>query len=324
MNVFNLVLGAVVVEIGLSFWWALIAIGVVIQAQSLQGVAGSLSIPAWIGILVIPAVIIGIFRYRWIHRVMQVTAVLAGVSLVVMFAQGLAYGSLPAHETAMTAPPAGLFLAGMALLVIDMLSFGPFVSDYSRYLPADTSGRRLFWCIYGGNVLATFMACAVGAHLAALLPSLGPVAAAGKVSGKWALVIMALSLVNSDTVNAYTGAFQLLSFGNMWRRLRPNSTTLRVVPFLVVMAIGAVIALLGYGSFVANLSDFLDVLLLIFIPWSAVNLTDYFVVRRASYDVASFFTSPSRTTPVRWSVTWAGPTSPGWSAGSSPPASTCC
>ena len=215
-------------------------------------------------------------------------------------------------------------LAGVALLVIDMLSFGPFVSDYSRYLPADTSGRRLFWCIYGGNVLATFMACAVGAHLAALLPSLGPVAAVGKVSGKWALVIMALSLVNSDTVNAYTGAFQMLSFGNMWRRLRPNSTTLRVVPFLVVMAIGAVIALLGYGSFVANLSDFLDVLLLIFIPWSAVNLTDYFVVRRASYDVASFFTSPSRTTPVRWSVTWAGPTSPGWSAGSSPPASTCC
>ena len=28
VNVFNLVLGAVVVEIGLSFWWALIAIGV--------------------------------------------------------------------------------------------------------------------------------------------------------------------------------------------------------------------------------------------------------------------------------------------------------
>jgi hypothetical protein len=120
-----------------------IAAQLVIQAQSLQGVAGSLSIPAWIGILVIPAVIIGIFGYRWIHRVMQVTAVVVGVSLVVMFVQGLEYGSLPARETTMTAPPVGLFLAGVALLVIDMLSFGPFVSDYSRYLPADTSGRRL-------------------------------------------------------------------------------------------------------------------------------------------------------------------------------------
>src|SRR3984885_6265028 len=202
VNVFNLVIGAVVVEIGLTFWWAVIAIAVgtligallialhatqgpvlgvpqtiqsrgqfgfygaaflfpcvlllnvgvicpplVLQAQALQGVAGSLSIPAWICILVIPAVIIGIFGYRWIHRVMQVTAVLVGVSLVIMFVQGLEYGSLPAHETSLASPPAGLFLAGVALLVIDMLSFGPFVSDYSRYLPADTSGRRLFWCI---------------------------------------------------------------------------------------------------------------------------------------------------------------------------------
>ena len=52
-----------------------------------------------------------------------------------------------------------------------MLSFGPFVSDYTRYLPAETNGRRLFWAIYAGNVMATFVSCAVGAYLAALLPS---------------------------------------------------------------------------------------------------------------------------------------------------------
>jgi nucleobase:cation symporter-1, NCS1 family len=102
--------------------------------------------------------------------------------------------------------PAGLFLAGVTLLVIDMLSFGPFVSDYTRYLPAATSGRRLFWAIDAGNVLATFGSCAVGAYLAALLPSLGPVAAIGKVSGSWALIIMALSLMNANTFNAYTVA----------------------------------------------------------------------------------------------------------------------
>ena len=38
-----------------------------------------------------------------------------------------------------------------------------------------------------------------------------------------------------------------------------------------------------------NLSNFLDVLLVVFIPWSAVNLTDYFLIRRARYDVGSFF-----------------------------------
>ncbi len=172
-----------------------------------------------------------------------------------------------------------------------MLSFGPFVSDYTRYLPADINGRRLFWAIYSGSVLATFGSCAVGAYLAALLPALGPVAAIGKVSGSWALVIMALSLINACTFNAYTGAFQVLAFGNMWRRYKSVSVMLRIVPFLGVMAAGVIVAFLGYKSFVTNLSNFLDVLLVIFIPWSAVNLADYFVIRRGHYDVGSFFTA---------------------------------
>jgi hypothetical protein len=39
------------------------------------------------------------------------------------------------------------------------------------------------------------------------------------------------------------------------------------------------------------MTNFLDVLLVILIPWSAVNLADYFLVRRGRYDVASFFTA---------------------------------
>jgi len=344
VNVFNVVLGAVTVSLGLTFWWALIAIAAgtligallialhatqgpklgvpqtiqsraqfgfygsaflfpcvllinvgfiaaqfVIQAQALQGVTGAITIPEWILILTVPAVVIGVFGYRWIHRVMQATAVVVGVSLVVMLIQGLRYGSLPSREMSLAGPPPGLFLAGVALLVIDMLSFGPFVSDYTRYLPAQTSGRRLFWAIYTGNVLATFFSCAVGAYLAALLPSLGPVAAVGKVSGSWALVVMAFSLVNAGTFNAYTGAFQILAFANMWRRFTSASVLVRLVPFCCVMAAGVVVAILGYHSFVTNLTDFLDVLLVLFIPWSAVNLVDYFIIRHARYDVGAFF-----------------------------------
>ena len=358
VNVFNVVLGGVVVAIGLTFWWAIIAIvtgtvagalfialhatqgprlGVpqtiqsrgqfgfygaaflfpcvlllnvgfiaaqlVIQAQSAQGVVSGLTIPEWVLILAIPAVVIGIFGYRWIHRVMQVTIVITGLSIIIMFIQALRYGSLPGKETTMTAPTAGLFLAGAALLVIDMLSWAPFVSDYTRYLPVNTSGRRLFWAIYLGNVISTIVACSVGAYLAALIPSVatdGPVPAIAKISGKWALVVMVLSLINSDTLNAYTGAFQVLAFGNMWRRFKSVSVMLRVVPFICVMAVGVVIAYVGYGHFVTNLSNFLDVLLVIFIPWSAVNLTDYFLVRRGNYDVTAFFIPDGVYGRVAW------------------------
>src|SRR3984957_16363539 len=146
VNVFNVVIGAVTVSIGLTFWPALIAIAVgtligallialhatqgprlgvpqtiqsrgqfgfygaafmfpavllinvgyiavclVIEAQAMAGVTSALTIPQWIVILAIPSVVIGIFGYRWIHRVVQGTAVLIGVSLIVMLIQSLAY-----------------------------------------------------------------------------------------------------------------------------------------------------------------------------------------------------------------------------------------
>ena len=309
INVFNIVLGGVFIEFGLTLWWAIIAIAVgalvggllialhatqgprlgvpqtiqsrgqfgfygaafmfpivlllnvgfiaaqlVIQAQSLEGVGGSLSIPEWILILAVPAIIIGIFGYRWIHRVMQATTIVVGITMVILFIQGLAYKSLPATQTTLHRPTFGLFLAGVALLVIDLLSFGPFVSDYTRYLPEDTNPRKLFWAIYAGNVLAAFGACSVGAYLSALLPKVteqgGAVAAIGAVSGKWVLIIMALSLIGSDTFNGYTGTFQVLAFANMWRRFKSSSVALRVVPFIIVMLVGVVIAFLGYKNFV--------------------------------------------------------------------------
>jgi NCS1 family nucleobase:cation symporter-1 len=353
--VLNVVLGAVTISIGLTFWQALIAIAagtligallialhatqgprlgvpqtiqsrgqfgfygaafmfpavllvnvgfiaaeLIIQAQAMAGVTSALTIPQWIVILAVPSVLIGIFGYRWIHRVMQANAVVVGVALVIMFTQGLRYGALPARETTWTRPSSGLFLAGVALLVIDMLAYGPFVSDYTRYLPAATSGRRLFWSIFAGNVLATFSTCAVGAYLVALLPALGPFGAVGKVSGSWALVIMAVSLIDANAFNAYSGAFQILSFGSMWRRFTTESVTVRLVPFMCVMAAGVVTACLGYRSFVTNLTNYLDVLLVILIPWSAVNLADYFLVRRGRYDVTSFFTADGAYGRFAW------------------------
>jgi len=61
-----------------------------------------------------------------------------------------------------------------------------------------------------------------------------------------------------------------------------------------------VTACLGYRSFVTNLTSFLDVMLIVLIPWSAVNLADYFLVRRGRYDVASFFTADGAYGRFAW------------------------
>ena len=270
------------------------------QAQAINVVVPALPIPAWILIMAVPMVLIGVWGFRQIHTVAQVTVYAVGITLVVMFVQAIRFGPLPHSQAGLHSPPAGLFIAGVALLVIDLLSYGPFVSDYSRYLPRNSSARQLFTATWAGNVVATAACCVLGAYITALLPGMSTIGAIGKISGPAVLVIMALSLVNP--VNSYTGSFQILALAQTfrrWRNTRP-SWAVRFGAFLAVTVAGTVAALLGYQSFVANLSNFLDVLLMLFIPWSAVNLTDYFLVRHGDYDVASFYTPDGVYGRVAW------------------------
>jgi NCS1 family nucleobase:cation symporter-1 len=49
------------------------------------------------------------------------------------------------------------------------------------------------------------------------------------------------------------------------------------------------LALFLADGFLANYSNFIQILLYVLVPWSAVNLIDYYLIKRAHYDVPSFF-----------------------------------
>jgi NCS1 family nucleobase:cation symporter-1 len=100
---------------------------------------------------------------------------------------------------------------------------------------------------------------------------------------------MAVSLIGSDVANAYTGMLALAGIVSCFKDVR-HSIPMRVIGSLLVIVAGTICALAGYSHFIANLTNFLDVLLYVFIPWTAINLTDYYLVRRGKYDVPSFFT----------------------------------
>jgi purine-cytosine permease-like protein len=106
---------------------------------------------------------------------------------------------------------------------------------------------------------------------------------------------------NINAFNVVLGAV-IVSIGlPFWQSLIAIAAgTLIGAPPVCVMAVGVVTACLGYLSFVTNLTNFLDVLLVILIPWSAVNLADYFLVRRGRYDVASFFTADGAYGRFAW------------------------
>jgi NCS1 family nucleobase:cation symporter-1 len=151
-----------------------------------------------------------------------------------------------------------------------------------------------------GSAIPAICCPMLGAYLATLFPQApSMVAAVRDVAGGWALPVMALSLIGSDVANSYTGMLAVASIASCFRDVR-HSVLVRVLGSLAVIAAGATCALLGYQHFVDNLASFLNVLLYVFIPWSAINLTDYYLVRQGDYDVPSFFTPAGRYGAVLW------------------------
>jgi len=55
------------------------------------------------------------------------------------------------------------------------------------------------------------------------------------------------------------------------------------------MGIALYLALFLADQFLGNYSNFVLMLLYVLVPWSAINLIDYYLIKRAHYEVPSFF-----------------------------------
>jgi nucleobase:cation symporter-1, NCS1 family len=264
----------------------------VVQAQSLNDLTGSVSIPVWIIIVTIPAVLLAVFGYAWIHRIQPALTVLFGASLlaaVILTAisgDSLAKGMGGAHLSSFP-----IFIAAVGLFFMNMLSWAVYVSDYSRYLPRSVSAPRTFWAVFSGNALGACLYGGLGIYITAVAPSANSVVSIGSIAGKWILPILALSLLGSDALNAYTGMLALESVRSTWQKV-VASRTARVIGLLVIFIIATVLAETGYKTFLTSFENFIDVLLFFFVPWSVINLVDFYIVKKGRYDVKSFF-SPS-------------------------------
>jgi NCS1 family nucleobase:cation symporter-1 len=193
-----------------------------------------------------------------------------------------------------------IFLVVVGLFFMNQLSWAIYVSDYSRYMPKNTNGPRIFAAVAVGSTVSTVAFCALGAWVTAIAPTAAsPVTVIASVAGKWVLWFSALSLVAGAAMNAYTGMLSWESVRSTWQRVK-LSRLARVAGVLLISGVAVVLALLGWRSFVTTFSNFLSVLLFVFVPWSLINLVDFYWVQRERYDVASFYTPRGIYGGWRW------------------------
>jgi nucleobase:cation symporter-1, NCS1 family len=293
-----ILLASIVLDIGY------LAASQVLQGDSLNLLVSSVSVPVWIIIVTLPALALAIFGYRWIHSVQKVMTAVFVVVIVIAVIQAATYGSVLHQYRGTTLSSGPILIATIGLFFMNMLSWAPYVSDYSRYLPRDVSFRRTFWAIFGGNVISTTLFAGLGAWIATLVPTAtgNPLEALAKVSGLWIMFFMGISQIPGDTLNAYSGMLAFASLGSFSKKFMaaPSRLAVRLTGILLIFVTGTILAVLGYKTFLQSFENFIGVLLFFFVPWSAINLVDYYVVKRGRYDVASFFTPNGIYGRIQW------------------------
>jgi NCS1 family nucleobase:cation symporter-1 len=265
----------------------------ILAAQTLHALYGFESMPTMLAFTLL-AVSFAVIGYDLIHRAQRWIAYVLIAALFVFSAAawlkaplGFALAARDFHAAA--------FLAQFFAAASYQISWSIYVSDYSRYLPRDVGvGASFFWTYLGafvggawtmlvGTVAATLypgedVASALRAAADALLPGFGTPL----------LLCSLLALVTVTSLNFYGASLTLLSVIDSFEPGRP--TTARRLATLGIAALAATL-LAGISShdFVEEFGSFLALLLYLFTPWTAINLVDFYWVRKGHYSVREIF-----------------------------------
>ncbi len=241
------------------------------------------------------SVSLAVVGYDLIHLAQRWIAYVLIVALLVFSVAVLTRTHLPAHELALRDFRAVPFLAQFFAAASYQVSWSIYVSDYSRYLPRDVGVSASFWWTYLGAFVGGSWTMLVGTVAAALYPKLEFATALRTAAdavipgfGKPLLLCSLLGLVTITTLNFYGASLTLLSVVDS---LKPGRPTLarRVLTLVISTVAASGIALASTQNFVEKFGEFLAVLLYLFTPWTAINLVDFYWVRRGHYSVREIF-----------------------------------
>lgn len=215
---------------------------------------------------------------KTVSWVMIATLIVLTVGAVTL----LPVGSMLANTHFVLAP----FLMQFAAAATFQVAVAPVVSDYTRYLPVNISGAKVSASVFGGTLVSAVWIEILGAILAIAFPKADTVGGFAKLSDAMlpglAVVVMIVSLItclNAVAVCFYSGSVAFLTAVEGFRRFT-STFKVRAVAITVigVLVIGA--SLFVPNSALGSFSVFLAILVYFLIPWTAVNLTDYYIVRR--------------------------------------------
>ncbi len=240
------------------------------------------------------SVLIAVIGYRFIHTVQLAVAglmiiILALFTLGAFFVPDLLKGLATLGPFRMVP-----FLVQFFAAAAYQLSWSIYVSDYSRYLPKDVGVAASFWWTFTGALIGGAWMMLVGALAAAFAPKLDIVQAfmaAGDAMrpgfGLVALLASFVGLITITSLNLYGAALTLLSMADSLGVKKLSRA--RLSALVVVSGVSVAIAYLSPKNIMEAYENLLSILLYLFTPWTAINLVDFYWVRKAHYSIREIF-----------------------------------
>ena len=247
-----------------------------------------------IGISLVAAVL-AVWGHDWLHRVFRILfwvslPLFCVLSVAILLGKaGGTHGSAGGFNRV-------AFITQLASAASFNVTAAPYVSDYSRYLPTRTSRAAIILNVFLGSALSAIWLIVLGAWLAThmgvtdalmALKQSGDAVASGL--GSVLAVTSIVALVATVGMNAYSAMLTLITTVDSLRAAQPPTRTQRIA-FIAGITIAWIAAAMGFGGDAITYVNAMLVMMLYFLmPWTAVNLIDFFWLRHGRYSIPDLF-----------------------------------
>ena len=270
-----------------------IATGAVLSGQALSALLG-VSETGGILIFALATLIIAWVGYRLIHLLGKLASLIGVIAFVYLLWK---ISTLqPLADLVIVQPFRwSTFLTAVGLSASWQITFGPYVADYSRYLPRDTSSRKVFFAVGSGSVIGAQIAMTVGVLAAAMSQGklvgheVDYIVSLGGTGAVAALLYLSIAFgkLTINTLNAYGSLMCLTTVYRCGKGPVRISQGVRLLVLAAIILVATGVAIIGQHAFLAAFKSFLLFLLTFFTPWSAVNLVDYYFFNHQEIDIAA-------------------------------------
>jgi nucleobase:cation symporter-1, NCS1 family len=277
MPLARLPFGKSIVVPGLLNWLSCIGwdgVNNVFGAAAISLLTG-LPFPIALLIVVVAQGLLGVIGYEAIHIFERYMAIVLGVMFAVLTVAiaGQASSGLARTDGMTGLDQLGAFVLMVAIVASFVLAWALYASDYSRYLPADSSRPKIFWNTVLGLTLAAGWIEILGLLVAdkatgAAVGTINDILGGGLI-GALAMIAIAIGTVAVNAMNDYTGSLSLQAAGLRVPRIY-SAITVAVLGYLFTLYLNS-------GNLQGKFESYLLFILYWVTPWAGVVLVDWYL-----------------------------------------------